>query len=1347
MPLNPKQVVEPLTARTLKRINAETVLETDTPRTSELKTLRIKRLAYFVPEKEHCQRSCISASLPPRLQIGSNPGIPDNRVGDPLKDKLAKYEKEGLSVQEILNSNESVEQIVVGDTEKSHSTSSEPSSATAKSHLRNACFPEPDYNLLEDPMVSENQKLTHILNWAQNILRKSDECRDEAKSSKMSQRACRSQSNEEVPALRRECCDGEQSRASLYRSWDIDGRTTADLFSSRVDASHYSADISSLSNNYCSSEISRSSHTFLQTDCLTAGSIDEVEQHALTHSGGLNRRQWFSGAGETEKLERTIPKQDNIYGGSIPNKDCKTEGTAEIHVHATLSEYPADDDCHSVTGGAGTENNNEYFWVPLEDNSDEEDTKGGMERKQMIVQPFVNSNQLCNENYEESVLSTGPAKPRKSSVKYCYTSSDLSASPLQLNNVAQHSTSAVDETRVLNSKGTEKTLSSENDPLQKEVNHNIDKNEVQQSLIEHKVHNRPLNVLTSTFPSCLSPSSNSSYSKDPSLPFQKEKFINREEQPNADCSSFVGSDLVKFCPECLSGNDPNINWCMECGCVLIGILTRQCPVSTNVAEISSLITRQSPEKEKLDVLVKGSLRPCSEFVRPDNIYDLKCSKTFTCTSSGERELRVYENYLLYSQPLKKFSNQHQAQKEQQPIDQHLVNEQGSRTDALNGNSKRHKAKENYATSSSETSTLSSDLIDLRSEDKLGRGAAPLTGNTDECCVVQSFSVLENHPQGKDYFEKPIYKETSKDPTHKAFLKQAFGTLKDETVTCTGHEKKKGNLKDTDVTPVRRKSIQASLKRHKRYWEKSSIAWSSYTHGEVKPRSKNIYSTQSTGNGRMSSKKSLQCEDPPAGVCVVPVPNSRRIKGQLANRPLSAGTLESERVAQETLISKVLPNFQNASLRRVNAWTTSDHLCSDVFQPCDKLTDMNPGGGDDRSLWLYLPDELWISVLTLLSHRDLCQLSQVSHRFHRLANDETLWKLINIDNSNCLNDDCIVNIGRHQPQSLRLYRCNDGAKPITETGLRELFRQCKDSLKELNVTSCSGLNLRGDQVLLQASAVCCWLVSVDVSWSGATDSGIVALVEACSRLQRLCVNGCHLTDEAINVLSKKHGKSLRDLEVFGCHTLSAHCLSYMAQRCRDLQILNIGRLPKITAICLVQIVTCLTSLMTLNLSGLNAVRDHVVHHVVRQCPKMERLTLSSCLQVTDVSLVEISTYLPTIRHLDVSGCKKITDTGVQAIAMGCQQLQYLDLSSTAASKRGICLLSTYCNRHLTCVKLSFCKYLTEDVIKKLCKNCKHLTMLHLYGCRSIHNLKAIQDVNKLVKLFHDLSVSTLKTQGC
>uniref|UniRef100_A0A8C5PAC9 F-box domain-containing protein n=1 Tax=Leptobrachium leishanense TaxID=445787 RepID=A0A8C5PAC9_9ANUR len=431
----------------------------------------------------------------------------------------------------------------------------------------------------------------------------------------------------------------------------------------------------------------------------------------------------------------------------------------------------------------------------------------------------------------------------------------------------------------------------------------------------------------------------------------------------------------------------------------------------------------------------------------------------------------------------------------------------------------------------------------------------------------------------------------------------------------------------------------------------------------------------------------------------------------------------------------------AFMKTTNAWAVSEHLSKRKWDGFSETLIL-----DHESLWLHLPDELWISIFSNLSHKDLANVAQVCQRFQYVANDDSLWNVIEITNCHSLNDDSLTNIGCHHPKSLTLYRCHDDIQCITNSGLESLFQNCKDSLTNLKMTNCSGSKFDGDTILLHASQHCRQLTNLDISWNGATDKGVIALVESSACLKSLSVNGCKITDRAIDALVKKHSKSLIKLEVFGCHALTARCLCLVATECTHLQTLNIGRVPKVTDMCLVKIASNLHKMTTLNVTGLNVVRDRTVHHIVKQCSKLENLTLSSCCQVTDVSLVEISTYLQTIKYLDLSGCKKVTDIGIQALARSCRQISYLDLSSTGTGKRGVCLLASYCYNSLECLKISFCMEVTSDAIEKLCNYCKRLKVLHLYGCRISPDLGHFKKFSEKFKIFHDLSIPAANIIG-
>ncbi|XP_078242247.1 uncharacterized protein LOC110089640 isoform X2 [Pogona vitticeps] len=469
---------------------------------------------------------------------------------------------------------------------------------------------------------------------------------------------------------------------------------------------------------------------------------------------------------------------------------------------------------------------------------------------------------------------------------------------------------------------------------------------------------------------------------------------------------------------------------------------------------------------------------------------------------------------------------------------------------------------------------------------------------------------------------------------------------------------------------------------KRHWERASIAWSSYTHDEMKPRSQYVQTpVLGSKSRRKGGHNSLSCP--------------------------SSGT--ESRQQQEPAI-----------------------------QAYDEIN-------TDHNLlpWLLLPNELWLCIFSLLTHKDISRVSQVCRRFYQLAGDETFWKDIQLTGCHCLNDDWLVPLGNRHPKRFTLDHCRDEAQKITDMGLRQFFQHCGGSLMELSIKSCSGPGFRGDIILLHASTFCHNLTTVDVSWTGATDAGLTALVKASKSLQCLSANGCLLTDDSVITLVEKHGKSLKKLEIFGCHAITAKCLTFMAVKCPHLKVLNIGGIHKVTEDCLAEIVTSMRSLTSLNCTGLSVVRDSVIHFIVKKLPELECLVLSSCSQVTDIAVMEISSYLPTIRHLDINGCEEVTDVGVQALVGRCSKLSYIDLSSTATSKRGVCLLASFCFRTLEFVKLSFCKDISPEAVLKLCRNCKKLKILHLYGCYFLPDLESIKKINKNLEVFHDLSVPTAK----
>ncbi|XP_039659448.1 uncharacterized protein LOC120560723 isoform X4 [Perca fluviatilis] len=289
--------------------------------------------------------------------------------------------------------------------------------------------------------------------------------------------------------------------------------------------------------------------------------------------------------------------------------------------------------------------------------------------------------------------------------------------------------------------------------------------------------------------------------------------------------------------------------------------------------------------------------------------------------------------------------------------------------------------------------------------------------------------------------------------------------------------------------------------------------------------------------------------------------------------------------------------------------------------------------------------------------------------------------------------------------------------------------------ELKVTSCTGPCLHGDQMLPLIGQLCHHVTSVDVSWSGATDTGVKALSDCCPglRLKSVVLNGCHVTDDPLMKLVMRHKETLCRLEVFGCQFLTPSCLQTVYEMCPGLQHLNIGQVPKVNTHSLTVMTSQLKCLISLNLTGLHVITDAAVDTLLQNCVEIQSLTFSSCPGVTDLTLHSIRKYTPCIRSLDVSGCKAVTDAGVQSLSLGCRRLQQLDLSSTGTGNRGVTLLANYCSRYLRTVKLSFCHITLENILK-LCRCCKRLKVLHLYGCAHLPAEREIREVNATVKVY-------------
>ncbi|KAI8332601.1 hypothetical protein BC941DRAFT_435995 [Chlamydoabsidia padenii] len=83
------------------------------------------------------------------------------------------------------------------------------------------------------------------------------------------------------------------------------------------------------------------------------------------------------------------------------------------------------------------------------------------------------------------------------------------------------------------------------------------------------------------------------------------------------------------------------------------------------------------------------------------------------------------------------------------------------------------------------------------------------------------------------------------------------------------------------------------------------------------------------------------------------------------------------------------------------------------------------------------------------------------------------------------------------------------------------------------------------------------------------------------------------------------------------------------------------------------------LQYLSFNGVRHVTDEVILAFVRDHPKLIELDIS-CATITDESIYAISNYCPSLEELDISGCEQVSEEGIRFLAQECKHLRYINI---------------------------------------------------------------------------------------
>ncbi|GMF30672.1 unnamed protein product [Phytophthora fragariaefolia] len=156
-------------------------------------------------------------------------------------------------------------------------------------------------------------------------------------------------------------------------------------------------------------------------------------------------------------------------------------------------------------------------------------------------------------------------------------------------------------------------------------------------------------------------------------------------------------------------------------------------------------------------------------------------------------------------------------------------------------------------------------------------------------------------------------------------------------------------------------------------------------------------------------------------------------------------------------------------------------------------------------------------------------------------------------------------------------------------------------------------------------------------------------------------GCH-TVKGEDVRGIAQCKQLRDLSLWGCHSVDNAAIVHIVQHCSQLERLNLRYAHKVDDKVVAAIAAHLPLLKDLNLRYCYKVSDKGVGTLCEKLPRLRSLNLSQCSRLTDAAIMQVAASMTRLKELRLWGCTKLTSDSVFFISEGLAELTLLDLRS-------------------------------------------------------------------------------------
>lgn len=389
----------------------------------------------------------------------------------------------------------------------------------------------------------------------------------------------------------------------------------------------------------------------------------------------------------------------------------------------------------------------------------------------------------------------------------------------------------------------------------------------------------------------------------------------------------------------------------------------------------------------------------------------------------------------------------------------------------------------------------------------------------------------------------------------------------------------------------------------------------------------------------------------------------------------------------------------------------------------------------------LPDDVLLTVFERLDIKSRVRIERVSQRWQQLARQ--LWK-----SQRHLS---LVGVFSSRPELPGRF-CSAPLCPagLTPCVLEALLVRCDGCVRTLNLGFATrSLNSEAGAVI---SVLCPNLENIDISGARLNNTSVQLLAEGCSKLKTAVLMRCTEVDDG--GIRKLLGlcKNLELLNLAAMHRLSGECFSEAGTGLRRLLLDGCWGL---TMAGLSAIVTKCTSLVELSLSRCIQATDRELELLGQNLTALKIFRFSGSFPgCTSASIISIAN-LSLLEDLDLSHNRHVTEVAISTICKGCKKLRCLDLTGIHNHAGDAILAALAACSSLRILKVSYagvtdvglnaiahqgqlrsfevrgCPTVTNEGVQALVKQCSHLHMLDLTGCRLLDN-RAVTECNNIVR---------------